>query len=86
MRQLCSSSAPWQGKPYKDKVTIFSLPEDFENSTNPLLRVDGSTLLSARTAKPAKLQLGADGNSSQVPQELEEMCCITIMSINTNVI
>lgn len=31
----CGEFCPHQGRPYKDKVTIFSLPQDFVKSTNP---------------------------------------------------
>ncbi|EPU0812251.1 putative selenate reductase subunit YgfK [Morganella morganii] len=72
----CAQFCPWQGKPYKDKVTIFSLPEDFENSTNPGFLADGSTFTVRLDGKVSKLQLDADGEFSRVPQELEEMCRI----------
>ncbi|MCP4405815.1 MAG: putative selenate reductase subunit YgfK [bacterium] len=30
----CSTFCPYEGDPYKDKLTLFALPEDFENSRN----------------------------------------------------
>ncbi len=30
----CARFCPWDGRPYKDKLTVFSSREDFENSTN----------------------------------------------------
>ena len=59
----CAQFCPWQGKPYKDKVTIFSLPEDFENSTNPGFLADGSTFTVRRTAKSANYSWVLTGNS-----------------------
>jgi putative selenate reductase len=38
----CAQFCPWDSKPYKDKFTIFSLPEDFTNSTNSGVFVAGS--------------------------------------------
>ncbi|XNM76551.1 hypothetical protein ACLK19_19185 [Escherichia coli] len=31
----CAQFCPWNGKPYKDKITVFSLAKDFDNSSNP---------------------------------------------------
>ena len=31
----CATFCPWDGKPYRDKLTIFASAEDFSNSTNP---------------------------------------------------
>jgi putative selenate reductase len=31
----CATFCPWDGKPYRDKLTIFASAEDFRNSTNP---------------------------------------------------
>ena len=31
----CATFCPWEGKPYQDKVTLFSRQEDFVHSTNP---------------------------------------------------
>jgi putative selenate reductase len=38
----CAQFCPWQGRPYKDKITIFNLPQDFANSTNSGFMVDAS--------------------------------------------
>lgn len=59
----CAQFCPWQGKPYKDKVTIFSLPEDFENSTNRASWLTAAPLLSAWTAKSANYSWVLTGNS-----------------------
>ncbi len=31
----CATFCPWDGKPYRDKLTIFASEEDLRNSTNP---------------------------------------------------
>jgi putative selenate reductase len=31
----CATFCPWDGRPYTDKITLFSLRQDFENSRNP---------------------------------------------------
>jgi putative selenate reductase len=31
----CATFCPWEGKPYKDKLTVFATEEDFKDSTNP---------------------------------------------------
>lgn len=41
----CATFCPWDGKPYTDKVTVFSLREDFEHSENPGFFVDDDTVL-----------------------------------------
>jgi putative selenate reductase len=31
----CATFCPWEGRPYRDKLTVFATPEDFTESTNP---------------------------------------------------
>jgi putative selenate reductase len=31
----CATFCPWEGRPYKDKLTVFSLEKDFHESGNP---------------------------------------------------
>ena len=31
----CATFCPWEGRPYKDKLTVFASEEDFIDSTNP---------------------------------------------------
>jgi putative selenate reductase len=37
----CATFCPWEGKPYKDKLTVFATEEDFKDSTNPGFFVRG---------------------------------------------
>ena len=41
----CAQFCPWDSKPYQDKFTIFSLREDFEDSTNSGFYIEDKTLL-----------------------------------------
>ena len=41
----CAQFCPWDGRPYKDKLTVFSLKEDFENSENNGFFVEGESVL-----------------------------------------
>jgi putative selenate reductase len=38
----CATFCPWEGKPYKDKLTVYSSEEDFQDSTNPGFFVRGN--------------------------------------------
>jgi putative selenate reductase len=31
----CATFCPWDGRPYRDKLTVFAGEEDFRDSTNP---------------------------------------------------
>jgi putative selenate reductase len=48
----CATFCPWDGRPYRDKLTVFSLEEDFRGSENPgffldngrgMIRLDGQS-------------------------------------------
>lgn len=72
----CTSFCPWQGRPYKDKVTIFNLPQDFANSTNPGFLVEGSALSVRQDGKVYALSIGSDSRIEQAPPELADICRI----------
>ncbi|OMQ22859.1 putative selenate reductase subunit YgfK [Serratia oryzae] len=72
----CAQFCPWQGKPYKDKVTVFNLPQDFANSTNAGFLVNGQQVSVRQGENVYQLQIGDNGQIRQVPQELEAMCHI----------
>ncbi len=61
----CATFCPYDGKPYKDKLTIFSTNEDFKNSTNHGFMVEGSLdnpLINLRlNDNQWKLKLSRDG-------------------------
>ncbi len=72
----CAQFCPWQGKPYKDKVTIYNLPQDFANSANAGFLVDGQAVSVRQHGNVYQLQMDNDGQIKQVPPELDEMCRI----------
>ncbi len=72
----CAQFCPWQGKPYKDKVTVFSLPEDFRNSVNPGFLVDENRVHIRQGEQTWELTIGSDSQFRDVPAELDAMCRI----------
>jgi putative selenate reductase len=72
----CAQFCPWQGKPYKDKLTIFSLPEDFANSTNPGFLTKGDNVTVRQDDQIWQLTIDADSQFSEIPEELKDTCRI----------
>ncbi|AHG19304.1 selenate reductase subunit YgfK [Chania multitudinisentens RB-25] len=72
----CAQFCPWQGKPYKDKVTIYNLEKDFINSSNPGFLVDGGKLKVRQNQQLYQLSIDAQGHIAGVPAELQDMCRI----------
>lgn len=61
----CATFCPYDGKPYKDKLTLFATKEDFKNSTNNGFLVTGSSGSQLTTLRLKnnlwKLKLDKDG-------------------------
>ncbi|MBU2439384.1 putative selenate reductase subunit YgfK, partial [bacterium] len=61
----CATFCPYDGKPYKDKLTLFTIMEDFKNSKNNGFIITGSPgnqLITLRLKKNLwKLKLNKDG-------------------------
>lgn len=72
----CAQFCPWQGKPYKDKVTIFSLEADFVNSTNPGFFLEGQKIHARQGTQIYPLTLSAQRTVERVPEGLEDLCRI----------
>lgn len=72
----CATFCPWQGRPYKDKVTIFSLPQDFDSSTNAGFLVEGSAVRVRQAGKRYDLSIDAAGRIDDAPPELSDLCRI----------
>jgi putative selenate reductase len=72
----CASFCPWQGRPYKDKVTIFSLPGDFETSTNAGFLVAGSAVRMRQQGRVYDLSIDAASRIVGAPPELSDLCRI----------
>ena len=72
----CATFCPWQGRPYKDKVTIFSLRQDFDSSTNAGFLVEGSAVRVRQAGKCYDLSIDAAGRIDDAPPELSDLCRI----------
>ncbi|MEL4013671.1 putative selenate reductase subunit YgfK [Dryocola clanedunensis] len=72
----CAQFCPWQGKPYKDKLTVFSLEKDFYNSTNPGFLWRGDECLIRQGEGVWNLPVTAEGRLGNAPEELAEVCTI----------
>ena len=58
----CATFCPWDGKPYRDKLTIFASAEDFEKSTNPGFFLAGGKGLLRLGLAVRELALDGAGN------------------------
>ena len=72
----CASFCPWEGRPYKDKVTIFSLRQDFESSTNAGFLVEGSTVRVRQGGNVQVLSIDGAGRIADAPPELADLARI----------
>ncbi|MGX9743351.1 putative selenate reductase subunit YgfK [Pseudocitrobacter corydidari] len=72
----CAQFCPWQGKPYQDKVTLFSLLQDFENSHNPGFLIEGENVRVRLNDQCWTLTINNSGQFTHVPAELDDMCRI----------
>lgn len=72
----CAQFCPWQGRPYKDKVTIFSLEQDFINSSNPGFFVENGKVRIRQNGEIRQLDISGDGRFTTVPAHLDTMCRI----------
>ncbi|WP_034917771.1 putative selenate reductase subunit YgfK [Erwinia sp. 9145] len=73
----CAQFCPWQGKPYKDKITVFSLPQDFVNSSNPGFMVERDSVQIRLRGREWMFNLDSGGNLiGETPDELQEMAAI----------
>jgi len=60
----CATFCPYNGKPYKDKFTVFSRRDDFENSTNSGILVEGSKADLRLAGRVYNLNIDESGNLS----------------------
>jgi putative selenate reductase len=60
----CETFCPWDGKPYRDKFTVFSLKEDFDKSENSGFFTAGNTLYLRFKGEVRELPVGDDGSIS----------------------
>ena len=68
----CATFCPHSGRPYKDKFTLFSLPEDFENSTNSGFYAENDELKVRLDGKVIDCSLSRDGEViGDIPDEIK---------------
>lgn len=72
----CAQFCPWDGKPYRDKVTIFNLPQDFAASSNPGFLLDEDGVLVRHEQQIYHLAIDLHGIIASAPPELADMCRI----------
>jgi len=57
----CGTFCPYNQAPYKEKLTLFSRRDDFDNSTNPGFLVSGSDVLVRLEGKLFECEINSDG-------------------------
>ncbi len=68
----CATFCPHSGRPYKDKFTLFSLREDFENSTNSGFLVENDEVTIRLEGKVYHGNIGKDGTlNADVSEEIK---------------
>ncbi|WP_308560651.1 putative selenate reductase subunit YgfK [uncultured Klebsiella sp.] len=72
----CAQFCPWQGKPYKDKITVFSLAQDFDASSNPGFLVEEDRVRIRLNNQSWVLNIDNDGQFASIPPGLDETCRI----------
>ncbi len=65
----CATFCPWDGKPYRDKLTVFVTEADFRASASPGFLVDGNRLLVRLGGAVRETAIGPDGS---VPADAAE--------------
>ena len=68
----CASFCPHSGRPYKDKFTLFSLMEDFENSTNNGFIAENDEVTVRLDGRIIRGEIDRDGKlEADVPEEIK---------------
>ncbi|MDC7234476.1 MAG: putative selenate reductase subunit YgfK [Spirochaetales bacterium] len=63
----CAQFCPWEGRPYKDKITVFSTMEDFESSDNNGFILSGSGITLRQSGSTFKLNWDGKELSGAIP-------------------
>jgi putative selenate reductase len=61
----CATFCPWDGKPYKDKLTVFVREDDFRASTNPGFLLEDGRLLVRLDGAVREAAIGSDGGLTE---------------------
>jgi putative selenate reductase len=59
----CATFCPWEGRPYRDKLTVFAAEEDFRDSTNPGFFLQGGKGMIRSGGRERRLVLDRAGNA-----------------------
>ncbi|MCP4298168.1 MAG: FAD-dependent oxidoreductase, partial [Proteobacteria bacterium] len=77
----CARFCPYyDGKPYKDKFTVFNMMEDFKNSTNPGFYLDGDNL-TLRVGGVVESLKVENGKVVSVPDNMAEAAAVAELII-----
>ncbi|MHC1692206.1 MAG: putative selenate reductase subunit YgfK [Sphaerochaetaceae bacterium] len=67
----CATFCPWDGKPYQDKLTVFSRRDDFEDSENTGFFVEDDSVLVRIDGEVSNHTIGPDGMlDGDLPEEV----------------
>ncbi len=78
----CANFCPWDGRPYKDKFSIFSREDDFKNSENPGMYLTNDALVVRLEDKTVmNLTMESDGT---IIEEIDEQFAVLIETIMLN--
>ncbi len=69
----CGQFCPWNGRPYKDKLTVFNLMADFEDSTNPGFIIEGNQVTVRQDDKVYKLAISGEGSLTSVDGDIDQI-------------
>jgi putative selenate reductase len=75
----CATFCPWEGRPYRDKLTVFSSPHDFHHSENPgFYLADGRGLLRLGGRTVELSYGGNDGLGVDAPQAVRDLMVVIL--------
>ncbi|OED43270.1 putative selenate reductase subunit YgfK [Endozoicomonas sp. (ex Bugula neritina AB1)] len=72
----CAQFCNWESKPYKSKFTVFSLMEDFENSTNSGFLVENGSVWLRSGDVVSQLGINVMGELTDIPRGQDDLCRI----------
>jgi putative selenate reductase len=67
----CARFCPWEGRPYKDKITVFSTKDDFDGSDNNGFFVKGSEITLRQSGAVMTLNWNGSELSGTIPAGVE---------------
>ena len=77
----CATFCPHEGRPYKDKLTLFSLREDFQESGNSGFYVENDEILIRLDGKVIEGRISREGEvEADVPEEIRAMIETVLLS------